>query len=67
MAKQTRITYQRFKQLFHGYGTGVDEMIERAYELLNKTRDIKKMWEKAELEYQQQYEWHDVYPAEKNL
>lgn len=42
-------------------------MIKCAYELLNKTRDIKKMWEKAELEYQQQYEWHDVYPAKKNL
>ena len=57
IAKQTGITYPQFKILFHRYGTGIDEMIDEAYEKMNKTRDAKKIWKEVEEWFQKKYEW----------
>ncbi len=57
IAKQTGITYPEFKILFHRYGTGIDEMIDEAYEKMNKIRDAKKIWEEVEIWFQQKKEW----------
>jgi len=57
IAKQTGITYPQFKILFHRYGTGINEMIDFAYEKMNETRDSRLIWEKTEEWYQRKNEW----------
>lgn len=57
IAKQTGITYPEFKILFHRYGTGIDEMIDEAYEKMNEIRDAKKIWAEVEIWFQQKNEW----------
>ncbi len=57
IAKQTGINYPEFKVLFHRYGTGIDEMIDEAYEKMNKIRNPQKIWEMVENEFQIKYEW----------
>ena len=49
-AKQTGITYQKFQNFFFRYGPEIAYMTERAYELMNETRDADIIWEKAEKE-----------------
>ena len=58
IAKQTGISYEEFKELFHRYGKGIEEITEIAYENLNITRDPKQLWQIAETEYQKKYEWY---------
>lgn len=57
IAKQTGITYPEFKILFHRYGTGIDIMIDKAYEKMNRIRDPKKIWDEVEDWFQQKKEW----------
>ena len=57
IAKQTGITYPEFKILFHRYGTGIDEMIDEAYEKMNEISDSKKIWDQVEIGFQQKNEW----------
>jgi hypothetical protein len=57
IAKQTGITYPDFKILFHRYGTGIDEMIDEAYEQMNITRDPQVIWEGVEDWFQRKNEW----------
>lgn len=57
IAKQTGITYPDFKNLFHRYGTGIDEMIDEAYEQMNISRDPRVIWEKVEDWFQRKNEW----------
>ncbi len=57
LAKQTGISYNQFKPLFHRYGTGISEITEIAYQFLEETRNPEFIWAKAELHYQQNYEW----------
>ncbi len=59
IAKQTGITFPDFKILFHRYGTGIDKMIDMAYEKVNKIRDPQKIWEETEKWYQEKYEWRE--------
>lgn len=57
IAKQTGITYPEFKILFHRYGNGIDEMIDEAYEKMNKERNAKKIWTEVEDWVQRKNEW----------
>lgn len=57
IAKQTGISYPEFKILFHRYGTGIDEMIDEAYEKMNEIRDSKKIWDEVEIWFQKKNEW----------
>lgn len=57
IAKQTGIDYSAFKVLFHRYGSGIDEMIELAYEKMNKIRDPLKIWDMVENEFHVRNEW----------
>lgn len=57
IAKQTGITYPQFKILFHRYGTGIDEMIDKAYEMMETTRNPEIIWEGTENWFQKKYEW----------
>lgn len=57
LAKQTGISYSEFKKLFYRYGTGIDEMIEYAYDTMNEIRDAEKIWDYVERLFQEKYEW----------
>jgi len=56
IAKQTGIQAEEFKPLFYRYGTNIDIIIEKAYELMNAERDPELLWLKAELWYAVNYE-----------
>lgn len=55
-AKQTGIQPTEFKLLFYRYGTNIDIITEKAYELYSKMRDVAKLWLKAEVWYSVNYE-----------
>lgn len=57
LAKQTGISYAAFKIIFHRYGTGTDEITEDVYSLMNKSRDVRKIWNCAEKNYRKKHEW----------
>ena len=57
LAKQTEISYNQFKTIFHRYGTGIDEITEDVYSVMNEFRDPIKIWKRAEKNYQKKYEW----------
>lgn len=57
LAKQCEISFSDFQVLFHRYGKGIDEMIERVYEKMNEKKNLKTIWEEVEDEYQRRYEW----------
>lgn len=57
LAKQTGISFNDFKILFHRYGKNIDEITEIAYQNLNAERNAKKVWQDAELQFRQQHEW----------
>ncbi len=48
LAKQSNVEYQHFARLYYRYPEYIDEMTEKAYEMLNKTRDGKKIWNQIE-------------------
>ena len=56
-AKQTGISFQKFKLLFYRYGKAIEELTETAYEKMNETRNPEEIWEKAELDFRQKREW----------
>lgn len=56
-ARQARIAYNRFCELFHRYGKGIEEITESAYELLDPLKNADEIWDQAEHRYQQKYEW----------
>jgi len=56
-AKQTNIDSAAFRKLFFRYGNEIEGMTERAYELMELTRDPIEIWEKAEDEFLKEKEW----------
>jgi tRNA G18 (ribose-2'-O)-methylase SpoU len=58
-AKQTGISFQKFKPLFHRYGKAIEELTEMAFEKMNETRNPEEIWKKAELDFQQKEEWQN--------
>jgi len=56
-AKQTGIDYADFLILFYRYGTNMDILIEKAYELRTKQPDSELLWIETELWYAVNYEW----------
>lgn len=50
LAKQTGIDYMSFVSKFYRYPHQIDQMIERAYELMNCQRDPVQIWTKTESE-----------------
>lgn len=55
-AKQADINTEDFKKLFYRYGSNVDLITEKAYELRDVEQNAKKRWIKAELWYTVHYE-----------
>ncbi|PKP08838.1 MAG: glycerol-3-phosphate dehydrogenase [Bacteroidetes bacterium HGW-Bacteroidetes-4] len=55
-AKQTGISVPDFKELFYRYGTNVDKITEKAYELRPTCSDTTVCWLKAELWYAVNFE-----------
>lgn len=47
LAKQTGIEYWEFSRLFYRYRFQIDEMIDEAYELMNKERDPQLIWQQV--------------------
>ena len=50
LAKQANIDYQKFVYLFYRYTGGIDEMIEKAYQMLAFERNGGIIWNKIENE-----------------
>ncbi|MBN1767546.1 MAG: hypothetical protein JXR50_11585 [Prolixibacteraceae bacterium] len=48
LAKQSNIEYQHFARLYYRYPGEIDNMIEKAYDMMNTTRNGKKIWEQIE-------------------
>ncbi len=49
LAKQTGLNYSTFQQLFYCYGSeAMDWMIEEAFEQMNKSRDVERIWNDTE-------------------
>jgi glycerol-3-phosphate dehydrogenase len=55
-AKQTGILAEDFKKLFYRYGTNIDIVTEKAYELLSVYKNPHLLWLKAEIWYSINYE-----------
>jgi glycerol-3-phosphate dehydrogenase len=55
-AKQTGITVKEFNKLFYRYGTNIDLLTNKAFDLYNETKDSKQAWIKAEVWYTVNYE-----------
>ncbi|MGD9993409.1 MAG: glycerol-3-phosphate dehydrogenase/oxidase [Salinivirgaceae bacterium] len=55
-AKQTGVSVPDFKELFYRYGTNVDKITEKAYELRRECSSATDCWLKAELWYAVTYE-----------
>lgn len=51
LAKQSNIEYQHFARLYYRYPVEIDNMIEKAYDMMNTTRNGKKIWEQIEAEH----------------
>ena len=48
LAKQTGIAYVDFVRLFYRHRNQIDEMIEEAYEMMDRTRNVKQIWQVVE-------------------
>ncbi len=55
-ARETGISVKEFKKLFYRYGTNIDKITDKAYEIYNKTKDTALAWLEAELWYLANYE-----------
>lgn len=55
-AKQALVSVEHFKKLFYRYGTNLQYITEKAYELMEQERDPEKLWLSAELWYAINYE-----------
>jgi hypothetical protein len=50
LAKQTGIDYQHFMHLFYRYRESIDELIDKAYQQMNKERNPSILWKNTEQE-----------------
>ena len=50
LAKQANIDYQKFVYLFYRYTRSIDDMIEKAYQMLTIERNGGIIWDKIENE-----------------
>lgn len=55
-AKQTGISPEEFKRLFYRYGSEVEIITEKAFEIFALKRDTKKAWQMAEIWFCVHYE-----------
>jgi len=55
-AKQTGISVVDFNRLFYRYGTNIEQIIEKAFEFYNQTKNTNEAWLKAEVWYSVNYE-----------
>ncbi|HOO85996.1 MAG TPA: hypothetical protein PLS94_15600 [Prolixibacteraceae bacterium] len=51
VAKQSGVSYQLFSRMFYRYRESIDEFTEKAYELMEKSRDAEKNWGEVERGY----------------
>lgn len=51
VAKQSGVSYQLFSRMFYRYRESIDEFTEKAYELMDKSRDAEKNWSEVERGY----------------
>ena len=56
-AKQTGVEVQYFKELFYRYGSNIDEITNKAYELKKPGNNWKDTWLEAEIWYSVNYEF----------
>lgn len=50
-AKHSGISVDDFKKLFYRYGTNIDQLTNYVFDNLNKEKDRKNIWLKAEIDY----------------